>query len=87
MSAKDDWKEFYRNDSEAIAQQHWFGQYSYSTDNRWGYLMAMFFGSQNGEGQFPPHGYSVAKIRAILIHLDFEEIELSRYRWKGDRDL
>jgi len=87
LAAKDDWKEFYRNDPEAIAQQHWFGQYSYSTDNRWGYLMAMIFGSQNGEGQFHRNGYSVAKIRAILNHLDFEEIEISRYRWKGDRDL
>jgi predicted SAM-dependent methyltransferase len=87
LAAKDDWKEFYRNDPEAIAKQHWFGQFSYSTDNRWGYLMAMIFGSQNGAGQFHKNGYSVAKIRAILQHLNFEELEISRYYWKGDRDL
>lgn len=87
LAAKDEWKEFYRNDQEAIEKQHWFGQYSYSTENRWGYLMAMIFGSQNGAGQFHKNGYSMAKIRAILNHLDFSEIEISRYRWKGDRDL
>ena len=87
LAAKDEWKEFYRNDQEAIEKQHWFGHYSYSTESRWGYLMAMIFGSQNGEGQFHKNGYSVAKIRAILNHLDFEEVEISRYRWKGDRDL
>lgn len=87
LAAKDEWKEFYRNDPEAIEKQHWFGQYSYSTENRWGYLMAMIFGSQNGAGQFHKNGYSVAKIRAILRYLDLTEIEISRYRWKGDRDL
>jgi predicted SAM-dependent methyltransferase len=87
LAAEDEWKEFYRNDPEAIAKQHWFGQYSYGTVNRWGYLMAMIFGSQNGAGQFHRNGYSEAKIRAILNHLDFEDVEISRYRWKGDRDL
>ena len=87
ISAKDEWKEFYRNDPEAIAQEHWFGNYSYSTDNRWGYLMAMIFGSQNGAGQFHKNCYTIPKIRAILEHLEFDELEISQYRWKGDRDL
>jgi predicted SAM-dependent methyltransferase len=87
ISAKDEWKEFYRNDPEAIAQEHWFGNYSYSTDNRWGYLMAMIFGSQNGAGQFHRNCYTIPKIRAILEHLEFDELEISQYRWKGDRDL
>lgn len=87
LNAKDEWKEFFRNDPEAIAKEHWFGQYSYSTGNRWGYLMAMIFGSQNGEGQFHKNCYTIPKIRAILKHLDFEELEISRYRWKADRDL
>lgn len=87
LNAKDGWKDFYRNDPEAIAKDHWFGQYSYSTDNRWGYLMAMIFGSQNGGGQFHRNCYTVPKIRAILKYLNFEEVEISHYRWKGDRDL
>lgn len=86
LAAEDHWKEFYRNDDEAIAQQHWFGQYSYSTQNRWGYLCAMIFGSQNGEGQFHKNCYTVSKIRAILKHLGLQEVEITHYQWKGDRD-
>jgi len=87
LHAKDEWKDFYRNDIEAIAQEHWFGQYSYSTNSRWGYLMAMIFGNQNGEGQFHKNCYTIPKIRAILKHLDFEDLEISHYRWKDNRDL
>jgi predicted SAM-dependent methyltransferase len=87
LAAEDEWKDFYRNDPDAIAAKHWFGQYSYSTNNRWGYLMAMIFGSQNGEGQFHRNCYTVPKIKAILKHLGFEPEEISHYRWKGDRDL
>ena len=86
LAAEDDWKDFFRNDKEAIAQQHWFGQCSYSTRNRWGYLSAMIFGSQNGDGQFHKNSYSVPKIRAILKRLEFQELEISHYLWKGDRD-
>ena len=86
LNAEDDWKDFFRNDDRAIAQRHWFGQYSYSTKNRWGYLCAMIFGSQNGEGQFHKNCYTVPKIRAILKHLEFQELEVSYYQWKGNRD-
>lgn len=87
LEARDDWQDFYRNDPEAIAARHWFGNYSYATDNRWGYLTAMIFGGQNGAGQFHKNAYTVPKIRAILKRLDMEELEISRFRWKGDRDL
>ena len=86
MAAKDDWKDFFRNDHEAIAKEHWFGQYSYSTESRWGYLTAMIFGNQRGAGQFHKNCYTAGKIRAILDRLDFEELEISHFRWKGDRD-
>ena len=86
LAAEDNWKDFYRNNDEAIARQHWFGQYSYSTENRWGYISAMIFGSQNGEGQFHKNCYTVGKIRAILERLEFQEKEISFFRWKGDRD-
>lgn len=87
LAAKEDWKDFFRNDPESIAKDHWFGQYSYSTENRWGYLMAMIFGSQNGAGQFHKNAYTVPKIRAILKRIEFRELEISRFHWKGDRDL
>ena len=85
IDAKDDWKDFYRNDDEAIRKEHWFGQYSYSLGNRWGYLTAIIYGPQNSEGQFHKNCYTVPKIRAILKHLDFEELEISSFMWKGDR--
>jgi len=87
IKAKDEWKDFFRNDQEAIKTQHWFGQNSYSFDNRWGYLTASIFGSQNGPGQFHTNCYTIPKIRAILKRLNFEEVEISTYRWKGDREL
>ena len=86
LAAKDEWKDFYRNDPEAIANNHWFGQYSYSMDNRWGYLTASIFGNQNGPGQLHKNCYTVGKIRAILKRLEFEELELFHFQWKGDRD-
>jgi predicted SAM-dependent methyltransferase len=86
LAAKDEWKDFYRNDPEAIASHHWFGQYSYGTENRWGYLTAMLFGNQNGVGQYHKNCYTGPKLRAILTRLGYEHIDISRYRWTGDRD-
>lgn len=87
LKAKDDWKEFFRNDDEAIAKQHWFGNYSYARDNRWGYLTAMIFGSQNSEGQFHKNCYTEGKVRAMLAYLKFSDIKVDRERWQGDRDM
>ena len=87
LNAKDEWKDFYRDDPEAIASQHWFGQYSYSTESRWGYLTASIFGPQNSPGQFHQNCYTEAKIRAVLDRLEFEEPEITSFRWKGDRNL
>jgi predicted SAM-dependent methyltransferase len=86
LAAEDDWRDFYRNDPEAIAQQHWFGQYSYSTKSRWGYLTASLYGPQNSEGQFHKNCYTEQKIRAMLKHLGFRIVELSFSLWKGERD-
>jgi predicted SAM-dependent methyltransferase len=87
LAAKDEWKDFFRNDEEAIKQKHWFGQYSYSTDSRWGYLTASIFGPQNGAGQFHKNAYTESKIRAICKKLNFNEPSIERFRWKEDRDL
>ncbi len=87
LNAKDDWKDFYRNDPEAIAQSHWFGHYSYSTQSRWGYLTASFFGPQNSPGQFHKNCYTEGKIRAIMKYMDFQDPQITRFRWKGDRNM
>jgi len=87
LKAKDDWRDFYRDDEEAIRMNHWFGIGSYSLNHRWGYLTASIFGSQNGEGQFHKNAYTEAKIRAILCYLRFQGIRVRRYRWKGNREV
>ncbi|PKN02176.1 MAG: methyltransferase [Elusimicrobia bacterium HGW-Elusimicrobia-1] len=87
LAAKDEWKDFFRSDPEAVAKQHWFGQYSYSTASRWGYLTASIFGSQSSTGQGHKNCYTIPKIKAILARMGFEEEEISTYRWKGDREL
>jgi predicted SAM-dependent methyltransferase len=86
LAAEDDWKDFYRNDPEAILSQHWFGTNTYNTNNRWGYLTATFYGSQNGAGQFHTNAYSEAKLRAICKKLNLNVISIEKFQWKGDRD-
>lgn len=86
IAARDEWKDFYRSDAEAIRDSHWFGTYSYGTENRWGYLMASIFGPQNSPGQFHKNAYTVPKIRAILSRIGFREMEMSEFLWKGDRN-
>lgn len=86
LAAKDEWKAFYRDDDAAIKQQHWFGQYSYAMDNRWGYLCAIIYGSQNGEGQYHKNCYTIPKIKAMMKHLGFNDVQITESRWKGERD-
>lgn len=85
--AKDDWKEFFRNDEEAIRNEHWFGNNSYSTENKWGYLTACIFGTQNGMGQFHKNAYTEDKIIAICKAMDFTPPKITRFIWKKDRDI
>jgi len=85
LNAEDDWKDFFRNDDEAIAQEHWFGQYSYSYKSRWGYITAGIFGPQNGEGQYHKNAYTQAKLTAIYNKLGYENINISRFQWKENR--
>lgn len=86
LDAPDDWKDFYRNDREAVLSQHWFGTHSYHANNRWGYLTATFYGSQNGAGQFHTNAYSEGKLRAICRRLGLEVEKFERFQWQGDRD-
>ena len=86
LDAPDDWKDFYRNDDKAILEQHWFGTYTYKTNNRWGYLTATLFGSQNGDGQFHTNCYSESKLKAICKKIGLTVIAIEHFQWKGDRD-
>ena len=86
LIAKDDWKDFYRNDDDAIKEEHWFGTYEYSKKNRWGYLTSIFYGSQNGEGQFHCNCYSEKKFSAICKKLNFKVISINKSFWKNDQN-
>ena len=87
LEAQDDWKDFYRDDTEAIESSHWFGTYSYGFENRWGYLMASIFGPQNGSGQFHKNAYTESKFLAIFDKIGFVNPEITRFRWKENRDM
>ena len=86
LKAKDDWKGFYSDDIEDIKKQHWFGTYTYDYENRWGYIIATIYGSQNGEGQYHKNCYSQGKIEKMMTFLGFEIVTLEKFLWKGDRD-
>ena len=86
LAAKDDWKDFFRDDDEAIKQNHWFGNYNNKPNNRWGYLLATIFGSQNGEGQYHRNCYTEKKLIAICKKIGIKIINIERFQWKEDRD-
>lgn len=86
LSADDNWKDFYRNDIDSINSEHWFGNYSYTMTNRWGYLSAVIYGSQNGDGQYHKNCYSEKKLRSIADHIGFNSITIERFQWKDNRD-
>ena len=86
LDAEDDWKDFYKNDEKSIHEQHWFGTYSYKPTNRWGYLAATFYGSQNGSGQFHTNCYTDKKLSAICDRLGLNIKTIDKFQWKGDRD-
>ena len=86
LKAKDDWKDFFKNDEKSIENNHWFGTYTYEPSNRWGYLTAMIFGSQNGDGQFHYNCYTESKIKKIIEKIGLKLVSIEHFRWKGDRD-
>jgi len=86
LAADDDWKDFFRNDDEAIKQNHWFGNYTDKPNNRWGYLLATIFGSQNGKGQFHKNCYTEKKLIAICKKIGIKVNKIERFQWKEDRD-
>ena len=87
LQAEDDWKDWYRDDDEAIKEKHWFGTYEYSYKNRWGYLTALLFGSQNGEGQYHKNCYTIGKLRNICKRLNLEIFHEEWFDWHSSENL
>jgi metal-sulfur cluster biosynthetic enzyme len=71
---------------ESIHSQHWFGTHTYKPTNRWGYLTATFYGSQNGAGQFHNNCYSEKKLRAVCKKIGLDVVSIDHFQWKVDRD-
>ena len=78
LKAKDEWKDFHRNDKKAIEDNYWFGTYTYKPKNRWGYLTATFYGSQNGKGQFHKNSYTKKLLKSGNITIAQKVGEESR---------
>lgn len=86
LQAEDDWKAFFSDDPHDVSENHWFGTFTYEYTNRWGYIVATLYGSQNGEGQFHKNCYSEGKIYKMLTHLGFLQVSTEKFLWKGNRD-
>ena len=82
LAANDDWREFY----VVGATDHYSGC-GRALDQRWGILQTMFFGNQNGSGQFHRSAYTEAKLRALASTLEFHSIEVHRLFNKGGQAL
>ncbi len=78
LEAKDEFKEFYQLGS----LDHYFGN-GRALDQRWSIVTTMFFGNQNGAGQYHKSGYTDAKIRAIAEIVGFEVEDMKFYDNKG----
>ncbi|EMJ92092.1 class I SAM-dependent methyltransferase [Leptospira alstonii] len=86
LKLDDDWKDFFSDSEEDIKKNHWFGTYTYDYTNRWGYIIATIYGSQNGEGQYHKNCYSKKKIEKMMAFLNFKILKLETFLWKSDRD-
>lgn len=82
LACHDDFRAFY----QVGALDHYAG-HGRSLDQRWGILQTMFFGNQNGEGQFHKSAYTEAKLRALAVMLNFAAIEVTRIFNKGGQAL
>jgi predicted SAM-dependent methyltransferase len=82
LAAQDQWRDFYR-----VGHPDHYAGCGTALDQRWGILQTMFFGNQNGAGQFHRSAYTEAKLRALAEHLGFAGIRIDRVLNKGGQAL
>ncbi len=82
LAAEDDWREFYR-----VGHPDHYAGCGRALDQRWGILQTMFFGNQNGAGQFHRSAYTEAKLHAIARHSGFSGSLVERVFNKGGQAL
>ncbi len=82
LRAKDEWRSFY-----IVGHPDHYAGCGKALDQRWGILQTMFFGNQNGAGQFHRCAYTEAKLRAIATEFRFRDIAVDRLFNKGGQAL
>ncbi|MEO8714365.1 MAG: methyltransferase domain-containing protein [Acetobacteraceae bacterium] len=82
LAASDDWRDFY-----LVGHADHYAGCGRVLDQRWGILQTMFFGNQNGEGQFHRSAYTENKLRALAQRTGFAAITLERRFAKGGQAL
>jgi predicted SAM-dependent methyltransferase len=82
LAARDEWREFY-----VVGHPDHYAGCGRALDQRWGILQTMFFGNQNGAGQFHRSAYTAAKLRAIAHAMDFQQVSIATLFNKGGQAL
>ncbi len=82
LAAKDEWRAFY-----VVGHPDHYAGCGRALDQRWGILQTMFFGNQNGAGQFHRSAYTDAKLRGIADKLGFQTITVDKLFNKGGQAL
>ncbi len=82
LAAQDQFVDFYQTGHP----DHYAG-HGRALDQRWGILQTMFFGNQNGAGQFHRSAYTEAKLRALSRLLGFAAIKVEKIFNKGGQAL
>ncbi|HTU56632.1 MAG TPA: methyltransferase domain-containing protein [Acetobacteraceae bacterium] len=82
LEATDDWRDFY-----IVGHRDHYAGCGRALDQRWGILQTMFFGNQNGPGQFHHSSYTEGKIRALARALGFSAVAVEKPFNKGGQCL
>ena len=82
LAASDDWRAFY-----VVGHPDHYAGCGRVLNQRWGIVQTMFFGNQNGEGQFHRSAYTEGKLRALARRTGFAAIEIERRFAKGGQAL
>lgn len=78
LAGEDRFRAFYQTG----ALDHYFGS-GRDTGQRWGIVQTMFFGNQNGAGQFHKSAYTKGKIRDVAALAGFAQVRQHTLHNKG----
>lgn len=82
LNAEDEFRDFYR-----VGHPDHYAGHGRALDQRWGILQTMFFGNQNGAGQFHRSAYTEGKLQRLAAMTGFAAIEIDRVFNKGGQAL